>query len=330
MISHLGRYEIIEQLGRGEMGIVYKAHDPLIDRFVAIKAIDLQGLNDDEREEYETRFYQEAKAAGRLNHPNIFTIYDLGESGNVAYIAMELMEEPDLQSIIANNQRLPINDALDITFQVAIALAYANQHGVVVHRDIKPSNIMVLRDKHVKIADFGIAKMASSLLRTKTGMIIGTPLYMSPEQVLSHSIDSRSDIFSLGIVLYQLLTGQLPFNGETPNSIMYQIVNEGPQKPSLLNPEIPENLDIIVSKCLAKKPEDRYQSADELAGDLHSCRTKLPHTQTGIDHHSKSFFGNKTTHAKKTEPWKMIGIIALIALLSIGLFELTELLFFSS
>jgi serine/threonine-protein kinase len=330
MISHLGRYEIIEQLGRGEMGIVYKAHDPLIDRFVAIKAIDLQGLNDDEREEYETRFYQEAKAAGRLNHPNIFTIYDLGESGNVAYIAMELMEEPDLQSIIANNQRLPINDALDITFQVAIALAYANQHGVVVHRDIKPSNIMVLRDKHVKIADFGIAKMASSLLRTKTGMIIGTPLYMSPEQVLSHSIDSRSDIFSLGIVLYQLLTGQLPFNGETPNSIMYQIVNEEPQKPSLLNPEIPENLDIIVSKCLAKKPEDRYQSADELAGDLHSCRTKLPHTQTGIDHHSKSFFGNKTTHAKKTEPWKMIGIIALIALLSIGLFELTELLFFSS
>jgi serine/threonine-protein kinase len=324
MISHLGRYEIIEELGRGEMGIVYKAHDPLIDRFVAIKAINLQGLNEDEREEYATRFYQEAKAAGRLNHPNIFTIHDLGETGDVAYIAMELMEEPDLQSIIASNVRLSIDDALDIAFQVAVALAYANQHGVVVHRDIKPSNIMVLRDKHVKIADFGIAKMSSSLLHTKTGRIVGTPLYMSPEQVQSHTIDSRSDIFALGIVLYQMLTWKHPFNGENSNSIMYQIVNEEPQKPSLLNPAIPEMLDTIVSKCLAKKPDDRYQSAGELAGDLHSCRSQLPHTNDGIDRRRGFLAGDAVIHGKKIGKWKLLRIIVLIALLSVGLFELIE------
>jgi len=282
MISHLGRYEIIEELGRGEMGIVYKAHDPLIERFLAIKSINLQRLNKDEREEYEARFFQEAKAAGRLNHPNIVTIHDLGQSGDVAYIAMELMEGPELQDIIEGNQRLSIDEALDIAFQVAIGLAYANQHGIV-HRDIKPSNIMVLRDKHVKIADFGIARMDSSLWHTEAGKIIGTPLYMSPEQVKSKSIDGRSDIFALGIVLYQLLTWQHPFSGENNNSVMYQIVNEEPQKPSSLNPEIPDTLDIIVSKCLAKNPEARYQNANELAGDLHSCRGMSPHEKTSID-----------------------------------------------
>ena len=320
MISHLGRYEIIEELGRGEMGIVYKAHDPLLDRFVAIKAINLQGLNKDERAEYATRFYQEAKAAGRLNHPNIFTIYDLGQSGDVAYIAMELMEEPDLQSIVASNQRLPIDDAVDIAFQVAIALAYANQHGVVVHRDIKPSNIMVLRDKHVKIADFGIAKMDSSLLRTQTGLIVGTPLYMSPEQFMGQTVDSRSDIFSLGIVLYQLLTGQLPFNGESANSIMYQIVNEEPPKPSSLNPETPEMLDAIVSKCLAKKPEDRYQNASDLASDLHSCRSQLPQSTKGTYLLRNYFSGGVLIHGKKIGKWKLVIII----LLGIGFFELIE------
>lgn len=283
LTRHFGRYEIIEEVGRGEMGVVYKARDPLIDRLVAIKTIDLKNLNKEGKGEYEARFYQEAKAAGRLNHPNIITIHDLGKSGDIAYIAMELMEGPELHDIITGNQHQPIGEKLDIAFQVAIGLAYAHQRGVV-HRDIKPSNIMVLRDNHVKIADFGIAKMDTSGWRTQLGTIIGSPMYMSPEQVQSHSIDLRSDIFSLGIVLYQMLTGRHPFPGGDTNSIMYQIVNEAPQKPSLLNPEIIGVLDDIVLRCLAKKPEDRYQDANDLADKLHWCRNALQHKTIGSIH----------------------------------------------
>ena len=273
--THLGRYEIIEELGRGEMGVVYKAHDPLIERLVAVKAIDLQHLDMDEKEEYETRFYQEAKAAGRLNHPNIITIHDLGKSGDIVYIAMELMEGPELEDIISVDHNRTIAEKLDIAFQVAVGLAYAHEHGIV-HRDIKPSNIVVLRGNHVKLVDFGIAKMDSSMWLTQLGKVIGSPSYMSPEQVQSQSIDLRSDIFSLGIVLYQMLTGQTPFSGESSNSIMYQIVNEPPKKPSLLNHQIPDILDVIVLRCLEKKPEDRYQKANDLASDLNYCSSALP------------------------------------------------------
>ena len=162
MISHLGRYEIVGELGRGAMGIVYKAYDPLIERFVAIKTIKLQALSETERAEYEARFYQEAKAAGRLSHPNIVTIYDLGESGDVAYIAMELMEGRELQEMIYSKRRLLVTDVLNIAIQVSAGLSYAHQHGIV-HGDIKPSNIMVLGNNLVKIADFGIARMISSM-----------------------------------------------------------------------------------------------------------------------------------------------------------------------
>ena len=326
MFSHLGRYEIIEELGRGDMGIVYKAHDPLIERLVAIKAIDLRNLNQEERDEYEARFYQEAKAAGRLNHPNVITIYDLGRSDDIAYIAMELMQGPELQDIVAENQLLSIDEKLDIAFQVAVGLAYAHEHGIV-HRDIKPSNIMVLRGKHVKIADFGIARMGTSLWRTQTGKIVGSPLYMSPEQIQSHSIDARSDIFSFGVVLYQMLTGKLPFNGENLNSVMYQIVNEEPPQSSLLNPEIPAMLELVVAKCLAKKPEDRYQNANELTGDLHSCRRMLSLANTGTDQHNHYFEGG-ASGATKINKLQLLGIIVLTALVSIGLFELINLTFF--
>lgn len=326
MDSHLGRYEILEELGRGEMGIVYKAHDPLIDRFVAIKTIDLQKLSEKDKDEYKARFYQEAKAAGRLNHPNIITIHDLGRKGDIAYIAMELMEGPELQSIVSENQSLTIGEILDVAFQVAEGLAYAHEHGVV-HRDIKPSNIMVLRGKHVKIADFGIARMESALWHTQAGQNIGSPLYMSPEQIQSHSIDARTDIFSFGVVLYQMLTGKLPFKGDNLNSVWYQIVNEEPQKPSSLNPEIPEMLDMIVAKCLAKKPEDRYPNANELAGDLHSCRIMLSLAITGADHHSHYFESREAPHVGKITKLQLIGIIVLTALVSIGLFEFFDLLF---
>ncbi len=324
MLSHLGRYEILEELGRGSMGIVYKAIDPLIERNVAIKSINLHGLDPRKRQEYEARFYQEAKAAGCLNHPNIVTIHDLGESGDVAYIAMELLEGCELHNDVDEMQRMPVEKALNIAIQVADGLAFAHEHGIV-HRDIKPSNIMVLNDNSVKIADFGIAKMDSSLTLTRTGMIMGSPLYMSPEQVLSSGIDSRSDIFSFGIVLYQLLTGRRPFTGDDANSVMYQIVNEMPRKPSSLNPHVPGMMDDIIFKCLAKKPQHRYVNTRELADDLRSCRDKLLNAKPGLEH--LAVFGMDFSRLKRLAiPGALPeGMVAAVTYLSIALIFLFDL-----
>lgn len=281
MISQLGRYEVLGELGQGAMGVVYKARDPLIDRIVAIKTINL-GLAQDEKEEYESRFYQEAKAAGRLSHPNIVTIYDVGKNGDVAYIAMEFLEGRELRDIMNDDGLLSVDQVLDIVAQVAQGLAYAHEHDIV-HRDIKPSNVMVVRDGHVKITDFGIARMASSAVRTQTGMVLGSPKYMSPEQVMGKAIDQRSDIFSLGVMLYEMLTGQPPFNGDNVNAIMYQTLNAIPAPPNSLNPEVPEMIDFIVAKALAKKVEDRYQNAKDLAVDLRACRETLPRSGQKMD-----------------------------------------------
>jgi len=287
MISRLGRYEILEELGRGAMGIVYKAYDPFIERYVAIKTINLQVLSETERAEYEARFYQEAKAAGHLSHPNIVTIYDLGESGDMAYIAMELMEGRDLQEMIHGKRRLLVTDALNIAIQVAAGMYYAHQRGVV-HGDIKPSNIMVLGDNLVKIADFGIARMASTMEANQGGTIYGTPPFMSPEQIQGQSIDARSDIFSLGVILYYILTERLPFPEENINLLMNQIISVVPEKPSALNPGISEALDAVIFKCLAKAPDARYKNANDLAIDLRSCLSALLHTRTGTDQHLRS------------------------------------------
>jgi len=281
MISQLGRYEVIGELGQGAMGIVYKAKDPLIDRIVAIKTINLS-LAQEEKEEYEGRFYQEAKAAGRLNHPNIVTIYDVGKSGDIAYIAMEFLQGRELRDVMNDVGLLPVDQVLDIVAQVASGLAYAHEHEIV-HRDVKPSNIMMIRDGHVKITDFGIARMASSAVRTQTGMVLGSPKYMSPEQVMGKEIDQRSDIFSLGVMLYEMLTGQAPFNGENVNAIMYQTLNGVPVPADTLNPAVPEMLNFIVAKALAKKLEDRYANAKDFAADLRACRDTLPRSNQQID-----------------------------------------------
>ena len=274
MISNLGRYEIIGELGQGAMGVVYKARDPLIDRVVAIKTINLnQAL--EEREEYEARFYQEARAAGRLSHHNIVTIYDVGKSGDIAYIAMEFLQGRELREILNEKAIMPIAQALDIVAQVAQGLAYAHEHGIV-HRDIKPSNIMIQKDGHVKITDFGIARMASAAVRTQTGMVLGSPKYMSPEQVMGKLTDQRSDIFSLGVMLYEMLAGRPPFSGENVNAIMYQTLNATPPQPSSMNPAVPDMLNFIIAKALAKKIDERYQNASEFADDLRACRDSLP------------------------------------------------------
>jgi eukaryotic-like serine/threonine-protein kinase len=281
MTRQLGRYEVISELGQGAMGVVYKARDPLIDRVVAIKTINL-GMAQEEMDEYEGRFYQEARAAGRLNHPNIVTIYDVGKSGEIAYIAMEFLEGCELRDLMRDNGRLPVDQVLDIVAQVASGLAYAHEHEIV-HRDIKPSNIMVIQDGHVKITDFGIARMASSAVRTQTGMVLGSPKYMSPEQVLGKTIDQRSDIFSLGVMLYEMLTGESPFMGENVNAIMFQTLNTTPVAPAKLNSRVPDMLNFIVAKALAKELDDRYQNAKDFATDLRACRDTLPRTVQPID-----------------------------------------------
>lgn len=281
MISQLGRYQIISELGQGAMGVVYKAKDPLIDREVAIKTINLS-LAQEEREEYEARFYQEAKAAGRLSHPNIVTIYDVGRTEDIAYIAMEYLHGRELRDILNDNKILPIAQVIDIISQVALGLSYAHEHEIV-HRDIKPSNVMVIRDGHVKITDFGIARMASAAVRTQTGMVLGSPKYMSPEQVMGKLTDQRSDIFSLGVMLYEMLTGQAPFMGENVNAIMYQTLNAAPAAPSTMNVDVPEMLNFIVAKALAKDLDSRYQNARELANDLRACRDAMPRsTSTSV------------------------------------------------
>lgn len=264
-IENLGRYQIVAELGHGAMGVVYKATDPLLDRTVAIKTISLN-LSSDELAEFEQRFYREAQSAGRLNHPNIVTVYDVGKTDDVAYMAMEFLRGEELRNLLDSGARLPLDRIVDIAAQVAEGLAFAHQHGVV-HRDIKPTNIMILENGTAKITDFGIALIPSSS-RTMPGVVLGSPKYMSPEQVVGHNLDGRSDIFSLGVVLYEMLTGIPPFSGENISAIMFRILNEMPVAPNALKPDIPEAFNFIIAKALAKHPDDRYQNAGKMAHDL--------------------------------------------------------------
>ena len=319
MRTKLGRYEIIETLGRGSMGVVYKAKDPAIGRTVAIKVVDLHALAPDEKERYEARFRQEAKAAGALNHPNLVTIHDLGESDDLAYIAMEFLEGTELGKV----HNLSIDEALNIAIQAAAGLHYAHQHDIV-HRDIKPANIMLLKNRQVKICDFGIAKLASPLLHTKTGIIMGSPLYMAPEQIQGRPVDKRADIFSLGIVLYEMLTGSTPFSANTSDKVMLAIVNDTPPKASTLNPDVSEMLDTIVAKCLAKDPAERYQDAGELESDLRVCRGVLMESRTGAEHHRHYFLGHGHTRAGTLSRLKLAALIILTAIVSIALYELVR------
>jgi eukaryotic-like serine/threonine-protein kinase len=269
----IGRYEIQAELGRGAMGVVYRAHDPLLSRTVAIKTINMD-LEQDGMEEYEARFYQEAKAAGGLNHANIVIVYDIGKTGNLAYMAMEYIDGVELRTMLSQGQPLPVPQALDIAAQVAEGLAYAHEHHVV-HRDVKPANILITPQGRAKIADFGIARMRSQETQTQTGVILGSPKYLSPEQVVGKRADHRSDVFSLGVILYQCLTGNTPFNGDGVSALMYQITNHNPAPPSTLNPQVPVMLDYIVAKALAKSVDERYQSSADFAADLRECRKTL-------------------------------------------------------
>ena len=268
-LQKVGRYEIVEELGRGAMGLVYKALDPTIGRTVALKTmrLDVHGL---ETEDMLRRFKNEARAAGLLNHPNIVTIYDAGEDQGIFYIAMEFIEGTTLHAVLTERRVLPPEEVIEISRQACNGLDYAHFHSIV-HRDIKPANIMITPNGTVKIMDFGIAKAGGGV--TNTGQVLGTPNYMSPEQVKGKTLDGRSDLFSFGVILYEMITGEKPFVGQNVTTIIYKIVNESPIAPRDLDVTVHPGLSSVVTKVLAKAPDDRYQSGAALMSDLEKYKS---------------------------------------------------------
>ncbi len=265
--THLGRYQVTGPLGKGAMGMVYKGIDPAINRPVALKTIRLDFVNDPEEfEELKERLFREAQAAGKLSHPNIVTIYDVGSEGHLQYIAMEYLEGQTLEDMIKKKVKFNYRIIAQIIVQICNALQYAHEQGIV-HRDIKPANIMVLKDYRVKVMDYGIARIDSNSM-TKTGIAMGTPNYISPEQLKGRKSDHRADLFSLGVVMYEMLLGKRPFKGENITSLIYAIINNEPEKPSSINPQIPLLFDHIIGKALQKDPAQRYQRASEIAADM--------------------------------------------------------------
>ncbi len=266
-VKQFGRYQVLEPIGRGAMGTVYKGLDPAIDRLVALKTIRLDfAANPEELEEMKERLLREARAAGKISHPNIVTIYDAGQEEGYQYIAMEYLEGTTLERYIRKKTEINFKIMAQILIQVCDALDYAHSHGIV-HRDIKPANIMVLDNFQVKVMDFGIARFGQANL-TQTGMAMGTPNYMPPEVLKGKIADKRSDIFSLGIMTYELLTGKRPFRGPTISSLIYSILNDNPPPPSQMNNRAPNIFDRICEKCLKKDPEERYQTAAEVSAQL--------------------------------------------------------------
>jgi serine/threonine-protein kinase len=253
------------------MGVVYCGRDPKIGRVVAIKTMALsQEFEADELQDVKERFFREAETAGRLNHPNIVTIYDAGEEHDLAFIAMEFLTGRDLTPFTKAGTLLPVPKVMEIVAQVAEALDYAHRQNVV-HRDIKPANIMYDPDTEtVKVTDFGIARITDSS-RTKTGLVLGTPSFMSPEQLAGHKIDGQSDLFSLGVTLFQLASGALPFQADSMTQLMYKIANEPPVDILAVNPTLPSCLVAIIDRCLAKNKADRLGSGEELAAALRAC-----------------------------------------------------------
>ncbi len=272
----IGRYEIIEELGRGAMGTVYRAKDPAMDRVVALKTIISVALESQQGSEFRERFYREARAAGALAHPGIVPVFDVGEHEGTPYLVMEYVTGQTLAEVAKKQGRLSLDRVCAIGQNIAEALGHAHQRGVV-HRDIKPANILLTSREaygieRPKITDFGVAKLAEGQT-TMTGQMLGTPAFMPPEQFTGSPIDGRADIFSLGVVLYWLATGEQPFPGESMTAVSYKVVHTEPVPLRKLNPSISAKLESVILKCLAKSPEDRYQTGEELARELGTLRT---------------------------------------------------------
>ncbi|HEV7501824.1 MAG TPA: serine/threonine-protein kinase [Vicinamibacteria bacterium] len=264
MIEQIGKYKILEKIGQGAMGEVYKAHDPVLNRFVAVKTISSElGADDTLRK----RFQREAQSAARLNHPNIITVYDYGEEQGKIYMAMELLDGSDLKQSIARRASLSLDDKLSVVDQIAEGLAFAHSHEIV-HRDLKPANIHLLGNGQAKIMDFGLARLGGSEM-TRTGMVMGTPHYMSPEQVRGERADARSDVFALGCVFYELLTYRKPFDADSMHSVLFKVMQEDPPPAHEVDPAVPAVLAQVVARAMAKDPSQRFQNASEFRSALH-------------------------------------------------------------
>jgi serine/threonine-protein kinase len=275
-VTKAGRYEVVGELGRGAMGVVYKAMDPVIGRTVAVKTIRLSeegtGLS---RPELLTRFQTEARAAGLLTHPNIVVVFDAGEEDGLYYITMELVEGKSLQALLDGGHAFPLPRTLRIMEQTCSALQFAHERNVI-HRDIKPANLMLTADDTVKVTDFGTAKILQFGTVQQTAHVMGTPSYMSPEQVKGRAVDGRSDIFSLGVMLYEMVTGEKPFPGQNITTVIYKIVNEDPVPPRQIDPSIHPGISAVIMKALVKEPDQRYQNCREMLEDLRNYRTIAP------------------------------------------------------
>ena len=272
----IGRYEIIGELGRGAMGAVLRARDPAVGRTVALKCILSGALAGDQTNEFRERFYREARAAGALAHPGIVPVFDVGEDDGTPFLVMELVQGRTLADALKQGERFTLERVCEIGQGIAEALGYAHRNGIV-HRDIKPANILmtskeVYGSERPRITDFGVAKLAGGEITT-TGQLLGTPAFMPPEQFTGAPIDGRTDLFSLGVLLYRMATGELPFAGETITAVSYKIVHTDPIPPSRLNPAVGARLDAVLLKCLAKSPTDRYQTGEDLAADLAAVRS---------------------------------------------------------
>jgi serine/threonine protein kinase len=288
--ERFGRYEILAELGRGAMGVVYKARDPKINRVVAVKTFLLASQSTEDEQEYRERFFREAEAAGRLSHPGIVTIFDVGEEPetHAPYIVMEFVSGQSLDKLLSQpDHKLSLEAALQLTHELAEALDCAHGQGVV-HRDLKPSNILITEDGHAKIADFGVAKLNLGT-HTLGGRTLGTPAYMSPEQLNGETVDGRSDLFALGIVLYTVLTGYRPFQGNSAMTVSFKVVNRDPVPATVLDTELPPGIDYIIGRAMAKDPAQRYQRGMEMALDVQDLRegrelwskSKQPDLQVG-------------------------------------------------
>ena len=266
-MKKIGKYEITSILGKGAMGIVYKALDPDINREVAIKTIRFDLISEvTEKEDLMKRFMREAQAAGKLEHPHIITVYDVAREEDLTYIVMQYIEGESLQAKIASHEEYSIGYIIGLMNNLCEALDYAHQNGVI-HRDIKPANILIDREGKPFLVDFGVARVETSTL-TQTGTTVGTPSYMSPEQVIGKAVDKRSDVFSLGVILYELITGRRPFEGDNITTVIYKIVNEDPSSPSELKKGLPVGFEHVILKALAKNPENRYTSCQEFAAEI--------------------------------------------------------------
>ena len=343
-MESIGRYQITKELGRGAMGVVYLAVDPTIGRNVAIKTIRLGEVTDpEERAKLRERLFREARSAGILSHPGIVTIYDMEEHDEVAFIAMEFVDGPTLDQLLSKREPLAPERLMSILRQTAAALDYAHAKGIV-HRDIKPANIMIASDGAVKITDFGIAKVTTSQQYTQTGTILGTPNYMSPEQVQGLAVTGRADQFSLAVIAFEMLTGDRPFTGEHLTTVVYKIVAEEPPPVQRLNPTLGPQIDSALRRGLAKKPEGRYNSCIEFINGLDSAcantqgwknlprggNLSLPTVISELPTRTTKFSPGSTTEeviARRSSRWKWVLPFAAALIVALGLIGLIALQF---